>query len=147
MRPDERRALEQQVERLVRWGELPAAAAVLRRLVEAFPDELLLVERLADVEATLEPGERALHASPPRPTGEHQGPLHRAEALASEGRYAEAVALYRTLLDATPDAPLLKERLAELFALAQVAEPHRAPVNRANLLEHLLDRIGARRRS
>lgn len=147
MSPDERRVLEQQADKLMRRGDLPGTAATLRRLVEAFPEEPSYVERLADVEASLDPSERSVRMPPPRPTGENAGPLHEAEALAAAGRYAEAVAIYRALLAATPDAPLLKERLAELYALAQVAAPKRPAVNRSQVLEHLLERITSRRRS
>lgn len=148
MSPDERRALEQQADKLMRRGDLPGTAATLRRLVEAFPEEPSYVERLGDVEASLDPVERGrVSLPPPRPTGENATPLHEAEALAAAGKYAEAVAIYRALLTASPDAPLLKERLAELYALAQVAAPKRPPVNRAQVLEHLLERITSRRRS
>lgn len=147
MSPDERRVLEQQADKLMRRGDLPGTAATLRRLVEAFPGEPSYVERLADVEASLDPSERGLALPPPRPTGEHATPVHEAEALAAAGKYAEAVAIYRALLAASPDAPLLKERLAEIYALAQVATPRRPSVNRAQLLEHLLERITSRRRA
>lgn len=147
MSPEDRATAETQLERHVRRGELSEAWSVLERLASAFPEETTFSERLAQVEQGLDPAERRRVAmTRVEPTGKHKTPMHEAEALAAAGRYKEAIGIYRRLLEQRPDWELVKERLAELFQLAQVAAPHRQPVNRENLLEHLLDRITARRR-
>ena len=148
MTPEERTALETQIERHVRRGELGQAYAALQRLSDAFPDELALTQRLAQVEASLDPAERRRVPVPiSEPSGVHKSPMHQAEAFAAAGRYRDAIGIYRALLQSRPDWDLVKERLAELFQLAQVADPPRPPVNRENVLGHLLERITSRKRS
>src|SRR5213075_2060422 len=115
-------ALETQVERHVRRGELSNARALLERLCLAFPDNAALADRLGTLEQDLDPSERR-HVplgGIPEPTGRHKTPMHEAEALAAAGKYKEAIAIYRALLNQRPDWELVKERLAELFQLAQV---------------------------
>ena len=147
MTPAERFTLESQVERHVRRGELTEAWAALAKLSTAFPDDLALAARLAHLEQGLDPAERRRVAmTRSEPTAKHKTPMHEAEALAAAGRYKEAITIYRALLEQRPDWDLVKERLAELFVLAQVAAPHRPPVNRAKVLEHLLERISTRKR-
>jgi hypothetical protein len=72
--------------------------------------------------------------------------MHEAESLAAKGKYKEAIAIYRALLKDRPDWDLVKERLAELFQLAQVAAPNKTSVDQAGALKHLLDRINTRKR-
>ena len=147
MTPVERSTLETQVERHVRRGELPEAWAALQQLCSAFPEDAALAARLHQLEQGLDPAERRRVATAKvESTGSHKSPMHEAEALAAAGRYKDAITIYRALLVQRPDWELVKERLAELFQLAQVAEPHRQPVNRARLLEHLLERISSRKR-
>lgn len=147
MTPEERQAVESQVERHLRRGELSEAWAKLERLVSECPDDPALAARLAQLEESLDPSERHRVAlTRAEPTGGHKSPMHRAEALAAAGKYTEAIGIYRALLASRPDWDLVKERLAELFQLAQVAEPKRTPVNREGLLEHLLERISTRKR-
>ncbi len=147
MTPEERTSHETQAERHLRRGELAEAYAVLSKLASAFPDEPELASRVAQLEQSLDPEERRRVAmTVPEPTGKHKTPMHEAEALAAKGRYKEAIALYRGLLAQRPDWDLVKERLAELFELAQVAAPNRPPVNQEGVLEHLLDRISTRKR-
>lgn len=147
MTPSERAALETQIDRHVRRGELPAARAALERLCLAIPDDLALADRLARLEADLDPSERRPVAlGGIEPTGKHKTPMHEAESLAAKGKYKEAIAIYRALLNERPDWELVRERLAELFQLAQVAAPNRTSVNQAGALEHLLDRINTRKR-
>lgn len=144
----ERAALESQVERHVRRGELSEAWATLQKLAAAFPEDAALATRLSQLEESLDPMERRRVAvTRVEITGAHKTPMHQAEALAAAGKYAEAIAIYRQLLADRPDWELVKERLAELFQLAQVAHPARHPVNREAVLEHLLDRISSRRRT
>ncbi|MFZ5442847.1 MAG: hypothetical protein ACOZQL_22770 [Myxococcota bacterium] len=148
MTPVERAALESQVERHLRRGELSDAWRALQQLVAAFPDDDALAARLAQLEESLDPLERRRAAvAKAEPSGTHKTPMHQAEALAAAGRYAEAIGIYRQLLAERPDWELVKERLAELFQLARVAHPARAPVNREAVLEHLLERISTRKRS
>ena len=103
---------------------------------------------LLQLEQGLDPSERRRVATAKvESTGSHKSPMHEAEALAAAGRYKDAIGIYRALLVQRPDWDLVKERLAELFQLAQVAEPHRQPVNRESLLAHLLERISSRKRA
>lgn len=148
MTPEERSTVELQVERHVRRGELSEAWTALERLCSAFPDDAALAQRLDQLEQGLDPAERRrVSMTRAQPTGKHhKTPMHEAEALAAAGKYKEAIVIYRALLEQRPDWDLVKERLAELFQLAQVANPHRQPVNRENVLEHLLDRISTRKR-
>lgn len=148
MSPEERRALEQKADRSLRRGELGEALASFRRLVDAFPDDASLRERLAQLEQNLQPAEllnpKAAFRSDP--SGVHASPMHQAEALAAKGDFAGAIALYRQLLATRPDWDLVKERLAELFQLAQASEAPRSVVSREHVLEQLLDRISTRRK-
>lgn len=148
MTPEERTSLETRVERHVRRGELSEARAVLERLCLAFPEDVALADRLGTIEQDLDPSERRHVAlgGPVEPTGKHKTPMHEAEALAAAGKYKEAIAIYRALLNQRPEWDLVKERLAELFQLAQVVAPNRAGANREGALEHLLDRITTRKR-
>lgn len=148
MSPEERAALEAQVERHVRRGEMGDAFAKLQQLADEFPEDTALAERAAQFEQGLDPAERRRVAmARPEVSGVHKSPMHRAESLAAAGKYAEAITIYRELLAQRPDWELVKERLAELFQLAQVASPARPAVNREGVLEHLLDRINSRRRT
>ncbi len=147
MTPEERTRLETQVERHVRRGELSEARSVLEKLCMAFPEDALLADRLVQLEQGLDPAERRRVAmGRVEPTGKHKTPMHEAESLAAAGRYKEAIFIYRELLEARPDWDLVKERLAELFQLAQVAAPNRSGVTHEGALEHLLDRISTRKR-
>ena len=147
MTPEERTTHETQAERHLRRGELAEAYAVLSQLASAFPDEPELALRVEQLEQSLDPGEqRRVAMSRPEPTGQHKTPMHEAESLAAKGRYKEAITIYRDLLAHRPDWDLVKERLAELFELAQVAAPNKPSPNREGVLEHLLDRISTRKR-
>lgn len=147
MTPEERTSLETQAERHLRRGELAEAYAVLSKLAAAFPDEPELALRVEQLEQSLDPAEqRRVAMTRPEPTGRHKTPMHEAESLAAKGRYKEAITIYRALLAQRPDWDLVKERLAELFELAQVAAPHKPPPNREGVLEHLLGRISTRKR-
>ncbi len=149
MMPDERRALEATAERHLRRGELREAVAVLHHLVQALPDDAALAERLAQLEENLQPAElmspKAALRSDPKTA---PSPMHDAEALASRGDFAGAITIYRRLLEQNPAADLVRERLAELFQLAQARSPQRPTASsRAQVLEHLLERIATRRRT
>lgn len=147
MTPAERTSLEEKLERHLRRGELSEAWGSLSRLTDAFPEDGALSERLKQLEDGLEPSEwRRVTMARAEPSNVHKSPMHYAESLAAAGKYVEAIEIYRALLDERPDQELVKERLSELFQLAQVAEPKRPAVNRAGVLEHLLERITSRRR-
>jgi len=148
MSPEERSALESQAERHLRRGEISDAWAKLQKIAEQFPEDTALAERLAQLEQSLDPTERRRVASSKvEIAGAHKSPMHEAEALAAAGKYAEAITIYRRLLSDRPDWDLVKERLAELFQLAQVTTSTRPTVNRQDVLEHLLERISSRKRA
>lgn len=149
MNPEERRELEQKADRSLRRGELGEALASYRKLVAAFPNDAALRERLAQLEQNLQPAEllNPKAAFRAEPSGVHATPMHQAESLAAKGDFAGAIALYRKLLESRPDWELVKERLAELFQLAQAREAPKSVVSREQVLEQLLDRISTRRKS
>jgi tetratricopeptide (TPR) repeat protein len=149
MMPDERRTLEASAERHLRRGELREAVSLLQQLVQTYPGDAALIERLAQLEENLQPAElmspKAALRSDPKIA---PSPMHDAEALASRGDFAGAITIYRQLLAQNPAAELVRERLAELFQLAQARSPARPTgSSRAQVLEHLLERITSRRRS
>lgn len=148
MTPEERHDTESHAERAVRRGEWGLALSLLREVALAAPDDAALAARIVELEAHLSPAERARR--PPlsaEPSGVFRSPMHEAEALAARGDFAGAIAQYRRLLAENPDLDLVKERLAELFQLAQAsAAPKTHAVTREQVLEHLLGRITSRRR-
>jgi tetratricopeptide (TPR) repeat protein len=147
MTPDERQQLEHKAERALRRGELRDAVTLLRQLVTACPDDAHARDKLAQLEASLEPGElmSAKAGFRSEASNVYASPQHQAEALAGRGDFAGAITIYQRLISQAPDADLLRERLAELQQLAQATA--RVPtVSREQLYEHLLERISARRR-
>lgn len=148
MSPEERQALQTRAERALRRGELALALALFREVARAFPDDGALAARIGELEANLGPGEALAHAAlPAEPSGVFQSPVHEAEALAARGDFAGALATYRRLLADNPGLELVKERLAELFQLAQASTSPRQQISREQILEHLLGRISSRKRS
>lgn len=148
MSPDERQALETKAERALRRGNFAEAVAIFRDVALAFPDDAALAARIAELEANLGPGEaRARAPISAEPSGVFRSPMHEAEALAARGDFAGAIATYRRLLADNPGLELVKERLAELFQLAQASTAPKHEVSREQVLEHLLDRISTRKRS
>ena len=151
MSPEDRAAIEKNVERHVRRGDVYEACVLLQQLIEAFPDERALADRLLHLEGSLDPTERRrVSLIPPESTGSHRSPVSQAEAHVARGRYKDAIELYRSLLVERPDWDLVKERIAELELLQQLANPHEPPPADAGdqkaVLEHLLDRISNRKR-
>lgn len=150
MTPEERAQLEQQIERAVRRGELADAIGHLRALAADFPDDDTVAEKLKQLEESLQPAELMsakanVRWDSPVPT---VSPVDAAERLAAKGDFAGAIAAYRKVLAAQPGSELVKERLAELFALAQARAPRRPlpPKDKTLVLSELLARIDARRR-
>lgn len=151
MTPADRQLIEARAERSLRRGELSEAFSLFRELVAAFPDDEPLKNRVRELEGSLQPAElmsaKANFKAEPEATP--RSATEQAEHLASAGDYAGAIAAYRRLLTARPDNELVKERLHELFTLAQAAAPSAsAPTrHREAVLGELLSRIDARRRS
>lgn len=143
--PEERAQLEAASERHLRRGELSEAWAALSKLSDALPGDEAIAARIKHLEDSLEPSEwRKMTARPAPPAP--RTPMHLAEEAAAQGRFTEALELYRALLDENPGQELLKERLAELYQLARVASPKKPRVDRLGVLEHLLERIASRKR-
>lgn len=146
MSPGERPEAEARADRLIRRGEMAEAVGILRGLVQAFPDDEALSRRLADLAEALQPSElthpKAQVGSVDRSnsgTPEQEG-----ERLFAQGDYAGAITAYRRALQLRPDNELVRERLEELFTLAQTRPPQRPGT--ADLLKGLLERVAARRR-
>jgi tetratricopeptide (TPR) repeat protein len=156
MIPDARTELQARAERALRRGELAEAVTLYEALVQQFPDEEALAQKLALLRESLQPME--LHspkARPPPPEAPSaQGPsspIQEGERLFALGDYAGAAAAYRRALQERPDSELIKERLVELYRLA-TNTPGRSPTDRAlpqdpkQRLQALLDRLASRRR-
>lgn len=150
MTPADRHSLETRAERCLRRGELSEAFSLFRELVAAFPDDAALRSRLTELEGSLQPAELLNPRSNfrPEPEAAPRSPTEDAERRAAQGDYPGAIAAYRQILEAKPDNELVRERLAELFTLAQAAAPRpSAPTrHREAVLGELLSRIGARKR-
>ena len=148
MTPEERKETEQRADRALRRGELTEAHELLQALARAFPDDAGLRAKLGNLKESLQPAELS-GARTARPAKEAStSPVDEAELLASRGDFAGAIAIYRKVIAERPDSELVKERLAELFALAQARATHRtAPAkDKALILSELLSRIDSRRR-
>lgn len=145
--PEERSHWEEKATRSLRRGALRDAIAALGRIADAFPGDEGVRARVREIEASLQPEEASGRVSPvpSEPSSIFATPAQEAEALASRGDFAAAIAIYRRLAQAHPDSQLVAERLTELFQLA-MAKAHRPPTDKRHLLEHLLERIASRRR-
>ncbi len=151
MTPADRQLIESRAERCLRRGELSEAFSLFRELIAAFPADEVLKRRVSELEGSLQPAELMNAKANFKAEPEHapRSVTEQAEHLAASGDYAGAIAAYRRLLSSRPDNELVKERLQELFTLAQAAAPHAtAPTrHREAVLGELLSRIDARRRS
>ncbi len=143
------------------------AVAVLRGLLQQFPDDQALAQRLMDLAETLQPSElqhpkaRAASSLDDADAGSTGGsretPEQAGERLFALGDHAGAMAAYRQALQQRPDSELVRERLEEIFRVAQSA-PSTKPVSlpprpqvasrgsAEALLKSLLERVAARRR-
>lgn len=151
MTPADRQLVESRAERCLRRGELSEAFSLFKELIAAFPEDDALARRVAELEGSLQPAElmssKANFRAEPRQAPRNA--TEEAERLAEAGDYAGAISAYRKLLTDRPDNELVKERLQELFTLAQAAAPRpSAPTrHREAVLGEILSRIGARKRS
>ncbi len=141
--------------RAKRRGDLADAVALYESLVAAFPEDAGLAGKLAQLRDSLQPME--LHSPKARfrdeagPSQRPSSPAQEGERLYALGDFVGAAAAYRRALAERPDRELLKERLLELFRLAQAAPKHSPtdqalPRDPAARLEALLDRLASRRR-
>jgi tetratricopeptide (TPR) repeat protein len=168
MTPDERTEAEARADRALRRGELSSALELYQAIVKAFPKDEIIALKLQRVRETLQPMElqHAKYRATPEPQlPTTSGDVDVAEALAAKGDYAGAIAIYRKALDTRPNSELIKERLGELFQLAQSMAPRstprpppvdrsappatteaEVPVSSPRMLSDLLDQIGRRRR-
>lgn len=148
--------LRARADRCVRRGEVSEALAIYRELLSRSPDDPALAERVRNLESTLDPDElqRVGRTAPAAAEPDALGPVspeQEGERLFALGDYVGAAAAYRRALAERPDSDLIKERLGELFQLAQAA-PRSSPTDRAlptdaaGKLRALLDRIASRRR-
>jgi tetratricopeptide (TPR) repeat protein len=123
--PDERTEAESQADRALRRGELSTALSLYQAIATAFPTDEAVQVKLKRIRENLQPME--LTSAKARPPIEQAKPptnsIQSAEALAARGDYAQAIALYRKALEKRPDSDLIRERLAELFQIAQAIAP------------------------
>ncbi|MBL9039175.1 MAG: hypothetical protein JNG84_11705 [Archangium sp.] len=149
MTDTERSEIEAQAERALRRGELSHAFTLFRQLTAAFPDDAALRTRVDELEGSLQPAELMSAKANFRaePSGPPTSAVDDAEQRAARGDYAGAIAVYRRLLTERPDSQLLRERLSELFQLAQARPSAPRPRTREAMLSELLDRVGSRKRS
>lgn len=152
---------EAEAERFVRRGELLKALTLYRQLAAAQPNRQDLLLRMRQLAESMDPaelraaqGHAADRAPAPTATPEEEG-----ERLFQLGDFGGAAAAYRRALEAKPESTLIRERLVELFQLAQAqhgrattarpkaAPPSTRPLDPEALLRALLGRIAERRRA
>lgn len=151
-----RAEMQTRAERALRRGELAEAVGLYETLVQQFPQDEALAQKLALLRESLQPME--LHAPKARPPAIEEpvpqgpsSPVQEGERLFALGDYAGAAAAYRRALQERPNNELIKERLVELYRLATTTPIH-SPTDRAlpkepeHRLQALLDRLAARRR-
>jgi tetratricopeptide (TPR) repeat protein len=156
MTPEARAEMQARAERALRRGELAEAVGLYETLVQQFPQDDALAQKLSLLRESLQPME--LHSPKARPPASDaplshgpSSPVQEGERLFALGDYAGAAAAYRRALQERPDNELIKERLLELYRLATAAPVH-SPTDRAlpkdpePRLHALLDRLAARRR-
>ena len=157
MTPEARAEMVAHAERALRRGELTEALSLFEKLCRTFPQDPALALKLTTVREMLQPEEiQALRSSATPLPRERiaQGPsspVAEGERLFALGDYVGAAAAYRRALQERPDSELIRERLVELFQLAQTL-PSQSPTDRKlpqqvePLLLALLDRVASRRR-
>ena len=148
MTADERAETESRADRALRRGDLSTALSLYQAVAASFPQDAAVQGKLSRIRETLQPMElsNAKAQASQEPVAAPSNGIEIAEAHASRGEYAEAVSIYRRMLGARPNSDLIKERLAELFQLAQAVAPKSEPISSPRLLSDLLDQISRRRR-
>jgi tetratricopeptide (TPR) repeat protein len=147
--------LVSKADRAVRRGEMSEAVRLYEDALKQNPSDAALATKLDHLRASLQPSELMSGKIPvPEQSGPHLVPMtpeQEGERLFGLGDYAGAAAAYRRALRDKPDSELIKERLFELYRLAQTA-PRHSPTDKAlpkekdALLKALLDRISARKK-
>jgi tetratricopeptide (TPR) repeat protein len=154
MDPQGRAELEARADRCVRRGEFSEAIDLYRELLKHYPDDEGLQRKLANLSESLQPNELQSGKAPRREPSSvipASGPEQEGERLFALGDYAGAAAAYRRALQERPGSQLVRERLEEIFRIAQ-ALPRNSPTDQPlprdpeEKLRALLDRISARRR-
>lgn len=156
MTPADRAELEARAEKAIRRGEMSEALGILEQLSRAFPEDTWLANRVSQLKENVDPRELARAPAPRTDPHGHQiarpaSPEQEGERLFALGDYAGAAAAYRRALKDKPDSELIRERLFELYKLAQTAPRHSPtdgalPAGKEPMLRALLDRISARKR-
>ena len=162
MTADERAETESRADRSKRRGELAQALAGYRSILTAFPDDAAVQRKLSELQDSIDPAELRQDTAAiadAAPQGPAQTVEQEGERLFALGDYPGALGAYRRAVAARPDNEMLKERLGEIFRLAQAAPgantrstrpgPGAAPspVDTAGRYRALLERIAARRRT
>ncbi|MDQ3265978.1 MAG: tetratricopeptide repeat protein [Myxococcota bacterium] len=152
--------LVSQADRARRRGEMSEAVRLYEQVLAQDPGDEAVQRKLANVRENLQPSElaalqlaRATAAStePSAPQLRPMTPEQEGERLFALGDFAGAAAAYRRALRDKPDSELIRERLVELFQLAQAA-PRNSTTDQAlprdptQKLQALLDRISARKK-
>jgi tetratricopeptide (TPR) repeat protein len=154
MNPQGRAELEARADRCVRRGEFAEAIDLYRELLQQYPDDEGLQRKLANLSDSLQPNELQSGKAPRREPSAPLpgvGPEQEGERLFALGDYVGAAAAYRRALQERPGSQLVRERLEELYRIAQ-ALPRSSPTDQPlprdpeEKLRALLDRISARRR-
>lgn len=142
-------------ERAVRRGELSEALRLYRRLLAESPGDDAARARIAAIQSLLQPHELTAPSSAPSLPDVHlpqtPTPEQRAELLFERGDLAAALAAYERIVEERPENELARERrteLAELCAISHGTPKRPKPLPpRSQLLEALLERIAARRKT
>ena len=165
MTPEQRAETEAKADRFLRRGELADAAVLYEQILSAFPGDPAVESKLENLRDSLNPSE--LHAAKQRQAAPQKAkaqpkaltPEQEGEEFFAQGDYVNAAAAYRRALKEKPDNELLKERLVEIFSLAQAQNPGARPSKPAlrvappppqdpeDVLKSLLGRIAERKRS
>jgi hypothetical protein len=127
MSPEELATQEAKADRFLKRGDFLRALAVLKGIVAEHPERSDLSERVQLIAESLHPSELQ-HASAPMPeidVAPPTSPEEEGERLFQKGDYAGAAMAYRRALEAKPTSELIKERLVELFQLAQAQHGNR----------------------
>lgn len=144
-------------ERCLRRGEMAEALRLFEDALRESPGDEGILRKLAHLRESLQPSElqSVMFTPPPIPLPERSvgvlSPEQEGERLFAVGDYVGAAAAYRRALRDRPDSELIRERLVELFNLAQAApQPKpsdgRLPADPEARLKALLERISNRRK-